>query len=148
MKDGAHGCRSLDGRRHGHLVAETVAMNAHRLGLSCLILLAGSLCPATALGEGPVAPAVSCCPARPVPGVAWWAVPSDTGHYVGYYVGGGCLWRGDAPTPDQGTWGWDYAACSFLPRIKLLWCRCEGGRANVPVYRTVGPKPHHSPSSP
>jgi hypothetical protein len=122
-------------------------MNCHRLGLSFLILLTGSLCPA-AHGEESAAQPASCPPARPVPGVAWCAVPSDTGHYVGYSVGGGCLLRGDAPAPDQGTWGWDYAPCSFLPRIRLLWCRCEGSRADVPAYRTVGPKPHRSPSSP
>jgi hypothetical protein len=125
-------------------LAGTVAMNSHRLGLSCLIFLAASLWPAATHGEGPV----PCGPARPAPGVAWWARPSDTGHYVGYYVGGGCLWRGNAPAADQGTWGWDYATFSFLPRIKLLWCRCEDRRADVPAYRTVGRQKDHSPSSP
>jgi hypothetical protein len=124
-------------------------MNRHRLGLSFLVFLTGSLGPATAHGEEPVAPAAACAgPARPVPGLACWAQPSDTGHYVGYYVGGGCLWRGNPLAPDQGTWGWDYALCPFLPRIQLMWCRCDGARRDISAYRTVGPMPHHNPSSP
>lgn len=84
---------------------------------------------------------------RPVPGVAWWARPSDTGHYVGYSVGGGSLWRGDAPAPDQGTWGWDYGGL-LHPHIKLLWGR-NSWRRDVPAYRTVGTNVKgHSPSSP
>src|SRR5687767_14189265 len=38
-----------------------------------------------------------------------WAIPSDTGSYVGYQVGGGaCSDRHSGPPyPHEGTWGWD-----------------------------------------
>jgi hypothetical protein len=119
-------------------------MTRSRFALFCLLLLAFSAWLGVAVGEEPAA----CpCTSRPVPGVACWAVPSDTGHYVGYYVGGGCVWHGTGPAPDEGTWGWDYGGLFLHPCIKLLWCRC-GSHGYVPAYRTVGPKPHHSPSSP
>jgi hypothetical protein len=68
------------------------------------------------------------------------AKPSDTGHYDGYYVGGGASCRGDAPTPEQGTWGWDYAGLLAPARVALGWSnsREQGGAG---AYRTDGPKP-------
>ena len=116
------------------------------LGLVCVTCLVVALWPGPAPADDPP-PAAATCPAppRPVPGVAWWARPSDNGHYIGYYVGGGCLWRGSEPGPDQGTWGWDY--CGWLhPHIKLLWCPCD--RGYVPAYRTTGKVKVHSASSP
>jgi hypothetical protein len=79
--------------------------------------------------------------------IAWYARPSDTGHYIGYYVGGGCVWKGDARSPSEGTWGWDYQGILFPRRVVLGWCRSryQGG---VGYYRTV-PKPNlKSPSTP
>jgi hypothetical protein len=119
-----------------------------RTQLALLVLsLLGGLWPAAASAEEPVAPACP-CPARPVPCVAWWAVPSDTGHYVGYYVGGGCVRHGRPPAPDEGTWGWDYGGCLIHPGIRLLWCDCPGGRRNIPAYRTVGKEKGNNPNSP
>jgi hypothetical protein len=73
------------------------------------------------------------------------AVPSDTGAYVGYQVGGGCACPhfGDAPAPLDGTWGWDYQGRCFLRRVCLLWWhgRCEQG--GVGAYCTDGPKLKH-----
>jgi hypothetical protein len=116
-----------------------------RLGVLVVCLLA--LSPAAALaGDEPAPPCPA--PARPLPGVACWAVPSDTGRYVGYSVGGGCLVRGAEPGPDQGTWGWDYGGLLIHPHIRLLWCYCAH-RRDVPAYRTTGTNVHgHSPSSP
>lgn len=120
-------------------------MARHRLGVGIVPLLAVSFAAAAAPADDP--PAACPTPARPVPGVAWWARPSDTGRYVGYSVGGGCLWRGYPPAPDQGTWGWDYSGL-LHPHINLLWCHC-GRRRDVPAYRTVGTNVKgHSPSSP
>ncbi len=113
------------------------------LGVLVACLLA--LSPALVMADDP-APACP-HPARPRPGLACWAVPSDTGRYVGYPVGGGCLLRGSPPGPEQGTWGWDYAG-PFHPHIDLLWCNC-GRRRDVPAYRTTGTNVKgHSPSSP
>jgi hypothetical protein len=73
------------------------------------------------------------------------ARPSDTGRYVGYSVGGGaapwCCGSGDAPTPDEGTWGWDYAGLCVPSWIRLDWWhgrRQQGGGGD---YRTDGPRP-------
>ena len=65
------------------------------------------------------------------------AVPSDTGRYVGYWVGGGAVSRrhGDGPAPHEGTWGWDYTGGWFqrrqrgdtptLPRVPIVkWNSC------------------------
>lgn len=49
------------------------------------------------------------------------AAPSDTGRYVGYYVGGGTVLRGTGRYLDEGTWGWDYRGMVVEPRIMLGW---------------------------
>ena len=63
---------------------------------------------------------------------------SNTPRYVGYYVGGGCAFKGGPPGPAQGTFGWDYGGiCRFPKRIILGWCnRFQGG---VGAYKTDGP---------
>ena len=108
-------------------------MARHRLGVLIVPLVAVSLAAGAA---GPTSRAGLRPPARPVPGVAWWARPSDTGQYVGYSVGGGCLCAGDAPAPDQGTWGWDYGG---LCRTRTSSCcgaaAARGRRAGLPDGR-------------
>jgi hypothetical protein len=74
--------------------------------------------------------------------VACWALPSDTGHYVGNYVGGGCAVRclADPPRANEGTWGWDYRGWLWPRRILLGWWhgrRCQGGTG---AYATDGPE--------
>jgi hypothetical protein len=68
------------------------------------------------------------------------ARPSDTGRYDGYYVGGGSPCCSAAPTPEQGTWGWDYAGLWWPARVALGWSnyREQGGTG---AYRTDGPRP-------
>jgi hypothetical protein len=72
------------------------------------------------------------------------AVHADTGHYVGYYVGGGCACyrRGDAPHPDEGTWGWDYRGWLVPRHVILRWWhgRYQGGTG---AYATDGPNLKH-----
>jgi hypothetical protein len=116
-------------------------MRCYRLGLLLLPVVAVPLAPA----DEPAPPAA--CSTRTVPGVACWARPSDTGHYCGYYVGGGRLWHGSGPAPDQGTWGWDYGGWLWHPRILLLWSDGEG-HGSVPAYRSVGTTIHQGRSSP
>jgi hypothetical protein len=74
-----------------------------------------------------------------VPRVARWAQPSDTGHYVGYYVGGGAPWCGSPRYRDEGTWGWDYGGLWLRKRVMLDWFhgRYQGGTG---AYRTDGPQ--------
>jgi hypothetical protein len=69
------------------------------------------------------------------------AIPSNTHHYGGYYVGGGLPIRGEAPcSAHEGTWGWDYCGLLFPKRIALNWghgLRQQGGTG---AYKTDGPK--------
>jgi hypothetical protein len=93
----------------------------------------------------PSAPALSVLPcpgAGGPPAVRPHAHPSDSGHYFGYYVGGGApCGRGDYPHPDEGTWGWDYGGLLCFPnRVFLHWwhgCRQQGGTGG---YKTDGPR--------
>jgi hypothetical protein len=66
------------------------------------------------------------------------AVPSDTGHYVGYYVGGGAPCRGDARDRDDGTWGWDYGGLLLPKRVALGWYHGRRYQGGVGAYRTTG----------
>jgi hypothetical protein len=81
-------------------------------------------------------------PARSQPGgpprVACWAVPSDTGSYVGYYVGGGSACRGGPRAVAEGTWGWDYHGCLIPQRVALLWNR-RRRQGGVGAYKVDGP---------
>lgn len=73
------------------------------------------------------------------------ARPSDTGRYVGYAVGGGaapcCCCKGDAPTDDEGTWGWDYPGLCLPSRIRLDWWHGRREQGGAGDYRTDGPRP-------
>src|SRR5205823_4702061 len=82
-------------------------------------------------------PCAAC--AYPAPCVSACARPSDNGHYVGYYVGGGAAtaWHGCPRRPDEGTWGWGYAGCGWH-RIALLWNHGKKLQGGVGAYRTDG----------
>jgi hypothetical protein len=69
-----------------------------------------------------------------------FAIPSNTRHYGGYLVGGGLPIKGDGPTLDEGTFGWDYFGMTFAKRIALNWS--HGGRyqGGAGAYRTDGPR--------
>jgi hypothetical protein len=68
------------------------------------------------------------------------AHPSDTGHYIGYYVGGGSACPADGPFVDDGTWGWDYHGICIPSRVILDWFhhKYQGGYG---AYATDGPRP-------
>jgi hypothetical protein len=70
--------------------------------------------------------------------VAWWAMPSDNGHYTGYKVGGGAVMCGHEPTVDEGTWGWDYWGCVCPKKIVLGWYHGLKSQGGVGAYRTTG----------
>jgi len=73
--------------------------------------------------------------------VAPWARPSDTGRYVGYYVGGGALnmHKAEPPYWDDGTWGWDYQGGHFRRQIILGWWHGRRFQGGVGAYKTDGP---------
>jgi hypothetical protein len=75
--------------------------------------------------------------------VACYAVSSDTGHYVGYYVGGGAPCLGDHPWPEDGTWGWDYRGFLVPKKVILGWYHGRRYQEGIGSYRTVG---SHLPS--
>jgi hypothetical protein len=91
------------------------------------------------IGEEPTSKSTSPCSGSERVPVAWYARPSVTPAYTGYYVGGGCLWRGEPRNLNEGTWGWDYEGKLLNRYIWLNWChgrRCQGGTGS---YRTDGP---------
>ena len=67
------------------------------------------------------------------------AIPSNTSHYGGYWVGGGAPILGGSPTLEEGTFGWDYFGLTFSKRIALNWThgRHQGGAG---AYKTDGPR--------
>jgi hypothetical protein len=57
---------------------------------------------------------------------------------VGYYVGGGCAWRGEPRYPDEGTYGWDYEGCYFARRVWLLWSHGRRYQGGTGAYASDG----------
>ncbi len=80
--------------------------------------------------------------------VAWYAVPTDTGSYIGYYVGGGAPCRGEARLGNEGTWGWDYQGWLFPRRVALGWWHGRRSQGGIGRYRTVFQPSVQSPSTP
>jgi hypothetical protein len=70
--------------------------------------------------------------------VAWWARPSKTKAYTGYYVGGGQAVGGTPRTADEGTWGWDYRGCLFPSRVALWFNHGEKYQGGGGTYKTDG----------
>ena len=77
-----------------------------------------------------------------LPQVAWWAIPSDTGHYLGYYVGGGCgrPLKAEPRRSDEGTWGWDYQGWLIPRRVTLEWWHGRRYQGGTGAYQSDGPK--------
>jgi hypothetical protein len=68
--------------------------------------------------------------------IAWYARPSETAAYTGYYVGGGSAIGGRHRTAIEGTWGWDYKTYLLPRRVLLFWSsRYQGG---TEAYQTEG----------
>jgi hypothetical protein len=74
--------------------------------------------------------------------VSHFAMPSDTGRYIGYWIGGGCAVRhkADCPNIDEGTWGWDYTGGFFQRRVDLGWWHGRRYQGGVGAYKTEGPR--------
>jgi hypothetical protein len=112
-----------------------------RVRLLIGIWLMGWLSAAARAGDDAPAPEAAHIPCRGpyVLCVAPWARPSVTPAYTGYYVGGGCLWRGDPHDRLDGTWGWDYEGNCFCRRIMLKWCHCRRYQDGTGSYQTEAP---------
>jgi hypothetical protein len=68
------------------------------------------------------------------------ARPTRTPAYEGYYVGGGSTHGGDAPCPDEGTWGWDYVG-NVIPRhVFNTWNHGRRYQTGYGKYQVDGPK--------
>ncbi len=71
--------------------------------------------------------------------VARYAIPSNTRHYTGGYVGGGTVLPGEARYDNEGTWGWDYSG--LLPkRTWLNWSHGRRYQGGSGAYKSDGPK--------
>jgi hypothetical protein len=68
--------------------------------------------------------------------VAWWARPSSTSHYDGYYVGGGAPCCRQPRYPEEGIWGWDFFGCLCRRRIDLGWWHGRCHQGGTGAYRT------------
>lgn len=70
-----------------------------------------------------------------------WVLPSDTGHYLGYHVGGGAGHprKAESRQPDEGTWGWDYQGL-FPRRVMLGWWHGRRYQGGTGAYKTDGPR--------
>jgi hypothetical protein len=77
--------------------------------------------------------------------VAWWAIPSDTGKYTMYRVGGGCPvpHLAEGPFPCEGTWGWDYIGRLLPHNVILGWWHGLCFQGGVGAYQTDGPNLNH-----
>lgn len=80
--------------------------------------------------------------------VAKLARPTNTPHYCGYWVGGGCARRhcDDRYPVEEGTFGWDYQGCGLLPRrVALGWWHSRRSQGGTGAYKTTTP---HVPDVP
>lgn len=70
------------------------------------------------------------------------AMPSNTRGYLGHLVGGGCarMHKAEGPTPDEGTWGWDYSGLFLRRRVDLGWWHGRRSQGGTGAYRTDGPR--------
>jgi len=71
-----------------------------------------------------------------------WALPSDTGHSLGYHVGGGAgnPRKAEPRRDDEGTWGWDYQGWLLPRRVSLGWWHGRRAQGGPGAYKTEGPR--------
>ena len=76
--------------------------------------------------------------------LAPWAIPSNTRHDFGYYVGGGARALGEPRYCNEGTWGWDYHGAVFQ-WVRLKWWHGRHEQGGLGQYQPDGPPliPHH-----
>ena len=70
--------------------------------------------------------------------VAWYALPTFTRAYTGYYVGGGSALGGSCRRSDEGTWGTDYRGLLLPGRINLWFNHGERYQGGGGTYKADG----------
>jgi hypothetical protein len=70
--------------------------------------------------------------------VAWYALPTFTRAYTGYYVGGGQAIGGSCPRSEEGTWGMDYRGLLLPSRVNLWWNHGQHFQGGGGAYKTDG----------
>ena len=77
-----------------------------------------------------------------VDSVPLFAIPSDTGRYLGYHVGGGAGHprKAEPRRDDEGTWGWDYQGWLVRRRVVLGWWHGRRYQGGTGAYKTDGPR--------
>jgi hypothetical protein len=129
-----------------------LALAGAGLGVCLLARAAAAEPPAAVIEAGPANPPASAASSECAHRRAGYpqairrcAVPSDTGHYIGYYVGGGCpcYHTADPPYPEDGTWGWDYRGWLIPRRIILGWWHGRRYQGGIGAYATDGPHLPH-----
>ena len=73
--------------------------------------------------------------------VACYARPGESSAFIGYYVGGGSVCRGECRDSVEGTWGWDYQGHCLPRRVALLWTHGRRYQGCTGDYRTDGGPP-------
>jgi hypothetical protein len=76
--------------------------------------------------------------------VSPFAIPSNTSHYVWYYLGGGSLILDEPRFSNEGTFGWDYSGIAFHKSVALGWTHGRRYQGGTGAYRTVGLAPLHT----
>jgi hypothetical protein len=71
------------------------------------------------------------------------AIPSNTRHYGGYWLGGGVPVIGAVPVAEDGTYGWDYFGILFSKRIDLRYSHGHRYQGGTGAYKTDGPRLRH-----
>jgi len=71
--------------------------------------------------------------------IAWYAWPSNTRAYDGYYVGGGAAIGGSRRCANEGTWGWDYSGWLLPHRVLLYWTHGRLYQGGTGAYKVNGP---------
>ena len=104
--------------------------------------LAGTI---SAQAPSEIGPAESCpqcrqCEKGCAQSIAWYAQPSNTPRYTGYYVGGGATFKGEPRFVDEGTWGWDYSGAVIRRHVLLDWWHGQRAQGGIGSYRTDGPR--------
>jgi hypothetical protein len=131
-----------------------MAVQAHRMlysTVACVAVLLSGLSLARADDSIESTPSETCpqrrsnqkgCPQS----IAWYARPSNSPRYIGYYVGGGAAIGGGERCADEGTWGWDFSGSLIEHHVWLNWWHGQRYQGGTGSYRTDGPRltqPHN-----
>jgi hypothetical protein len=70
--------------------------------------------------------------------VAWYALPTFTRAYTGYFVGGGQAVGGSGRCTQDGTWGTDYRGLLLPSCVNLRWSNGDSYQGGGGTYKADG----------